>query len=58
MPLRSREVHLIARPAGMPREEEFAIVEQTVPDPSPGQVEVQNLYISIDPALRPRLSRG
>ena len=56
MPVTSREVHLVARPNGMPREEEFAIVEQTVPDVGEGQIQVQNLYLSIDPAMRPRLS--
>ncbi|MBI5284888.1 MAG: NADP-dependent oxidoreductase [Chloroflexi bacterium] len=56
MPVTSREVHLIARPSGMPREEEFAVVEQVVPDAGEGQVQVQNLYLSIDPAMRPRLS--
>jgi len=54
----SREVHLIARPEGMPREEEFALVETTVPDAGEGEVQVQNLYMSIDPAMRPRLSAG
>ena len=56
MPVTSREAHLIARPAGMPRPEEFAIVERTVPDPGEGQIQVQNLYLSVDPAMRPRLS--
>ena len=58
MPIVSREVHLIARPNGMPREEEFAIVEQTVPDAADGEIQVQNLYVSVDPAMRPRLSAG
>jgi hypothetical protein len=52
----SREVHLTARPDGMPREEEFAIVEQTVPDAAEGEIQVQNLFLSIDPAMRPQLS--
>ncbi len=56
MPVASREVHLIARPNGMPRPEEFAIVERTVPDAGEGQIQVRNLYLSVDPAMRPRLS--
>ena len=32
MAIVSREVHLIARPTGMPREEEFAVVERVVSD--------------------------
>jgi NADPH-dependent curcumin reductase CurA len=54
----SREVHLIARPEGMPRPEDFAIVETDVADPADGQVLVENLYLSVDPAMRPRLSVG
>lgn len=54
----SREVHLIARPNGMPREGEFAVVEQAVPDAADGEIQVQNLYLSVDPAMRPRLSVG
>ncbi|WP_333588129.1 NADP-dependent oxidoreductase [Phenylobacterium sp.] len=54
----SREVHLIQRPDGMPREEEFAIVETHAPDAADGQVLVQNLYMSVDPAMRPRLTAG
>ena len=54
----SREVHLIARPNGMPREEEFTIVEQAVPDADDGEIQVKNLYLSVDPAMRPRLSAG
>ena len=56
--VKSREVHLIARPEGMPREEEFAVVETDLPDPADGQVLVENLYMSVDPAMRPRLSVG
>ena len=54
----SREVHLIARPNGMPREEEFAVVERSIPDATDGEIQVQNRYLSVDPAMRPRLSVG
>ena len=56
--IKSREVQLIARPEGMPREDEFAVVETEVPAPADGQVLVENLYMSVDPAMRPRLSVG
>jgi NADPH-dependent curcumin reductase CurA len=56
MPVTSREAHLIARPTGMPRPEEFAIVERKVPDAAEGQIQVRNMYLSVDPAMRPRLS--
>jgi len=58
MTIVSREIHLIARPNGMPREDEFAVVEQAVPDAANGEIQVQNLYLSVDPAMRPRLSVG
>src|SRR3954468_21018102 len=56
MPVTSREVHLIARPEGMPSPSAFAVVETIVPDAGDGEIQVQNLYNSIDPATRPRLS--
>lgn len=54
----SREVHLIQRPDGMPKEEEFQIVETKVGDAGDGELLVQNLYMSVDPAMRPRLTAG
>ena len=56
--MKSREIHLVKRPDGMPRESDFASVETTLPEPGEGQALVQNLYLSIDPATRPRLTRG
>jgi NADPH-dependent curcumin reductase CurA len=54
----SREIHLIERPKGMPTAEQFQLVETQVGDAADGQVLVQNLYMSVDPAMRPRLSAG
>ena len=56
MPVASREVHLTARPEGMPKPSDFSVVETTVPDAGEGEIQVRNLYNSIDPATRPRLS--
>jgi hypothetical protein len=58
MPISSREVHLVARPDGMPRPDQFAIVTTQVPDAAAGEVRVQNLYMSVDPAMRPPLTNG
>jgi NADPH-dependent curcumin reductase CurA len=55
---KSREVHLIQRPTGSPKPEDFALVETNVPDAADGQVLVQNLLMSVDPAMRPRLTAG
>ena len=54
----SREIHLVARPNGMPKPEDFAMVETQVADAGDGEVLVQNLYMSVDPAMRPRLTAG
>jgi NADPH-dependent curcumin reductase CurA len=54
--MRSREVHLIERPQGMPVPQQFRIVEAEVPEPADGQLLVQNIYMSVDPAMRPRLA--
>ena len=54
----SREVHLIERPKAMPTVDQFQIVETNVPDAADGEVLVRNLYMSVDPAMRPRLTAG
>jgi len=54
--MRSREVHLIERPQGLPVPAQFRIAEIDVADPADGQLLVQNIYMSVDPAMRPRLS--
>jgi NADPH-dependent curcumin reductase CurA len=54
--MRSREVHLVERPQGLPLPAQFRIVETDVADPAEGQLLVQNIYLSVDPAMRPRLS--
>jgi NADPH-dependent curcumin reductase CurA len=54
--MRSREVHLIERPQGLPVPAQFRIVETDVADPAEGQLLVQNIYMSVDPAMRPRLA--
>jgi NADPH-dependent curcumin reductase CurA len=54
----SRQVHLVARPDGLPRPDDFRIAPVAVPDPAPGEVLIRNLYLSVDPAMRPRLTAG
>jgi len=54
----SREIHLVSRPKGMPAADNFQLVETNVPDAADGQVLVENLYMSVDPAMRPRLTAG
>ena len=54
--MRSKEVHLLERPQGLPSPAQFAIVESEVADPAEGEVLVENIYMSVDPAMRPRLA--
>ncbi|MDB5482483.1 MAG: NADP-dependent oxidoreductase [Caulobacteraceae bacterium] len=52
----SREIHLVRRPQGMSRPEDFAVVERPVADPREGEILVQNLLMSVDPYMRPRFN--
>ena len=54
----STEVHLIARPDGIPDESCFRFVSAEVPDAGDGEVLVRNVYMSVDPAMRPPLTNG
>ncbi|MEZ5492677.1 MAG: NADP-dependent oxidoreductase [Gammaproteobacteria bacterium] len=52
---KAREIHLVSRPAGMPRAENFRLVEVDLPAPEAGQVLVKNIYLSVDPYMRGRM---
>ncbi len=52
----SREVHLVARPQGLPEEHVFEVAEVPVPEPADGQLLVRNAYFSVDPYMRPRMN--
>ena len=54
--MRSKEVHLLERPQGIPALGQFGIVETDVSDPDAGELLVENIYMSVDPAMRPRLA--
>jgi NADPH-dependent curcumin reductase CurA len=58
MTITQREVHLINHPQALPQHDDFAIVETSVDDPADGQLLIRNDYMSVDPAMRPRLSNG
>jgi NADPH-dependent curcumin reductase CurA len=57
MPTPSREIHLVRRPEGPLQPGDFALLTTEVADPGDGEVLVRNLVMSVDPALRPRMSR-
>ena len=54
----SKEIHLVKRPEGMPVNSDFAMVEATLSAPADGEVLVRNIYMSVDPAMRPAMTNG
>ena len=48
---------LASHPTGWVREENFKLVESPAPQPKDGEVLVKNLWLSLDPHMRPRLSQ-
>lgn len=53
---RNRRIVLQARPEGSPRPEDFRLEETPLPRPGEGQVLLKNLYLSLDPYMRGRMS--
>jgi NADPH-dependent curcumin reductase CurA len=54
----NHQFRLAARPQGMVGREHFDYVEEPVPAPADGQVLVQILYVSLDPAMRGWMAEG
>jgi NADPH-dependent curcumin reductase CurA len=52
----NKQILLVSRPAGEPSAENFRLVETPVPEPAEGQVLVRNLWLSLDPYMRGRMS--
>jgi len=52
----SRQIVLAARPVGMPKASDFKVEAVPVPEPGAGQVLVRNLWMSVDPYMRGRMS--
>ena len=53
--MQSRAVLLQQRPVGMPKQSDFAIIETDVAEPGAGEIQVQNLCMSVDPYMRGRM---
>ena len=53
---RSREIHLVVRPHGMPQPTDFALVEVDVPEAADGEVLIRNAFMSVDPYMRGRMN--
>ena len=52
----SREIRLKSRPTGMPTADNFELVTVDLPDPAPGQVQVNNTWMTVDPYMRGRMN--
>jgi NADPH-dependent curcumin reductase CurA len=52
----SREIVLAALPEGAPKESDFELREVDHPDPGDGEVRVRNVFVSVDPYMRPRMT--
>ncbi len=53
---RNRRVTMASRPTGFPTEADFAVDESEVGDAGPGELLVRNLWVSVDPYQRGRMS--
>ena len=51
-----REIHLAARPVGMPTQENFRLVERAAPELKQDEIAVKNLYLTVDPYMRGRMN--
>jgi NADPH-dependent curcumin reductase len=54
--MRNRRVLLAGRPSGWVTEADFRIEEAPLPEPAQGEVLVRNLWLSLDPYMRGRMS--
>ena len=53
-----RQVRLSARPAGLPQDTDFELVETPVPSPGAGEMLCRTVYLSLDPYMRGRMNAG
>jgi NADPH-dependent curcumin reductase CurA len=56
MPTQTREIIFASRPVGEPTLETFELRSRELPDPGAGEVLVRNLWMSLDPYMRGRMS--
>jgi NADPH-dependent curcumin reductase CurA len=56
MGTQTREIHLVARPSGLPSADDFRTVDVELANPAPGEILVRNTVLSVDPYMRPRMN--
>lgn len=54
--MQSREIRLKSRPVGEPTPSNFELASVDVAAPGPGEVQVKNLFMSVDPYMRGRMT--
>ncbi len=52
----SREIRLKSRPTGTPTADNFELASVDVPEPEAGEVQVRNLWMTVDPYMRGRMN--
>ncbi len=52
----SREIRLKSRPSGVPTPENFELATVTLAAPAPGEVQVRNTWMTVDPYMRGRMN--
>jgi NADPH-dependent curcumin reductase CurA len=50
--MKNHQIRLAARPDGLPKDSDWQLAEEAVPEPGDGQLLVKVQYISLDPAMR------
>lgn len=56
--MQNKEIRFASRPAGLPTNDNFQIVESNIRRPNDGEVLIRTTYISVDPYLRGRMREG
>jgi NADPH-dependent curcumin reductase CurA len=51
-----REIRLKSRPSGLPTADNFELASVDLPEPAAGEVQVQNLWMTVDPYMRGRMN--
>ena len=51
----SREWRFRTRPVGEPKPSDFELAKVDIPEPGEGQVQVRNLWMTVDPYMRGRM---
>ncbi|MFN3583025.1 NADP-dependent oxidoreductase [Phenylobacterium sp.] len=52
----SREIRLKSRPSGVPTHDNFELASVELPAPGAGEVQVKNLWMTVDPYMRGRMN--